>query len=50
VTIVTRTTKVCEEAIHSAQVLLAAAGMNIHVYTSLYISRNEVEHRLGTYA
>jgi hypothetical protein len=41
-------TKVCQEALHSAQVLLAAAGMNIHVYTSLYISRNEVEHRLGT--
>jgi Phage integrase family len=40
-------TKVCQEAAHSAQVLAVAAGMNIHVYTSIYISRNEVEHRLG---
>jgi hypothetical protein len=29
--------------------LVVAAGMNIHIYTSVYISRNEVEHRLGTY-
>jgi hypothetical protein len=43
-------TKVYQEAIHSAQVLAVEAGINIHVYTSLYNSRNEVEHRLGTYA
>jgi len=49
VTVVTRT-KVCEEAIHSAQVLLVAAGMNNYVNTSVYISENEVELSLGTYA
>ena len=43
-------TKLSEEAIHSAQVLAIAAGMNIYVYTLLYISKNEVERRLGTYA
>jgi hypothetical protein len=43
-------TKVCEEAIHSAQVLAVAVGMNIYVDTSIYIRRNEVEQRLGTYA
>jgi hypothetical protein len=42
--------KVCQEAIHSGQVLAVAAGMNIHGYTSVYISINEVVHRLGTYA
>src|SRR5262249_23873259 len=40
-------TKMGREEIHSAQVLVAAIGMDMHVYTSVYISRNEVEHRLG---
>jgi hypothetical protein len=48
VTVVTRT-KVCEQMIDSGSVLVCMAGMNIHLHTSLYISKNEVEPRLGTY-
>jgi NADH:ubiquinone oxidoreductase subunit 5 (subunit L)/multisubunit Na+/H+ antiporter MnhA subunit len=39
-----------KEEINSAQIFVTAVGMNIHLYTSIYMNRNEVEHRLGTYA
>jgi hypothetical protein len=42
--------QVPREIYSAAQVLAAAAGMNIHRYTSLYIRENKVELRLGTYA
>ena len=42
-------TKMCQEAIDSAQVLASSAGMNIYLNTSVYMNRNEVECRLGTY-
>jgi hypothetical protein len=34
---------------HSVRVSAAAAGMNIHLYASVYITRNEVEPRLGAH-
>jgi hypothetical protein len=45
VTVITLTTGDKEET----QALATGSGMNIHIYTSLYISGNEVESRLGTY-
>ena len=49
VIVVSQDQGVRQEAIHSIQLLAVAAGMNIYVYTSLYMSRNKVEPRLGTY-
>jgi hypothetical protein len=43
-------TKICQEAIDSAEVLACSAGMNIHPNTSVYTSWNEVEYSLGTSA
>jgi hypothetical protein len=43
-------TKDVPEEIRPAQVSTRTAGMNVHGYTSVYISRNKVEPRLGTYA
>ena len=42
-------TKMCQEVIDSAEVFARSAGMNIHLNTLVYMSRNEVEYRLGTY-
>jgi hypothetical protein len=49
VTVVHPTKDVPEEIYSAAQVLAAAAGMNIHGYTPLYIIMNKVEQSLGTY-
>jgi len=49
VTVVHPTKDVPEEN-YPAQVSARTAGMNIHSYTSVYISEKEVEPRLGMYA